>query len=175
MNILDIIEKKRDAKELNKEEIEFFVKGYTDGSIPDYQAAALVMAIYINGMTKEETTNLALAALCGTLIIGTGLAIAFSINASTGGTDILAKILNKSYQLGVNQFLFNVTDDIKKALEISENMGCTWSVIGMTNFNTFNGDLNVFDNFNTTTVILDGSFVDKKIDEGDFEYIINYL
>ena len=61
MNILDIIEKKRDAKELNKEEIEFFVKGYTDGSIPDYQAAALVMAIYINGMTKEETTNLALA------------------------------------------------------------------------------------------------------------------
>ena len=61
MNILDIIEKKRDAKELNKEEIEFFVKGYTDGTIPDYQAAALVMAIYINGMTKEETTNLALA------------------------------------------------------------------------------------------------------------------
>lgn len=61
MNILDIIEKKRDAKELNKEEIEFFVKGYTDDSIPDYQAAALVMAIYINGMTKEETTNLALA------------------------------------------------------------------------------------------------------------------
>ena len=61
MNILDIIEKKRDAKELNKEEIEFFVKGYTDGNIPDYQAAALVMAIYINGMTKEETTNLALA------------------------------------------------------------------------------------------------------------------
>lgn len=61
MNILDIIEKKRDAKELNKEEIEFFVKGYTDGSIPDYQAAALVMAIYINGMKKEETTNLALA------------------------------------------------------------------------------------------------------------------
>ena len=61
MNILEIIGKKRDAKELSKEEIEFFVKGYTDGSIPDYQAAALVMAIYINGMTKEETTNLALA------------------------------------------------------------------------------------------------------------------
>ena len=61
MNILEIIGKKRDAKELSREEIEFFVKGYTDGSIPDYQAAALVMAIYINGMTKEETTNLALA------------------------------------------------------------------------------------------------------------------
>lgn len=61
MDILEIIGKKRDAKELSREEIEFFVKGYTDGSIPDYQAAALVMAIYINGMTKEETTNLALA------------------------------------------------------------------------------------------------------------------
>ena len=61
MNILEIIAKKRDAKELNKEEIEYFVKGYTDGTIKDYQAAALVMAIYINGMTKEETTNLSLA------------------------------------------------------------------------------------------------------------------
>ena len=50
MDILEIIGKKRDAKELSREEIEFFVKGYTDGSIPDYQAAALVMAIYINGV-----------------------------------------------------------------------------------------------------------------------------
>ena len=50
MNILDIIAKKRDKKELTKEEIEFFVKAYTDGGITDYQASALVMAIYINGM-----------------------------------------------------------------------------------------------------------------------------
>lgn len=54
MNILDIIAKKRDKKELNKEEIEFFVNGYVDGTIADYQAAALIMAIYINGMTDEE-------------------------------------------------------------------------------------------------------------------------
>lgn len=58
MNILDIIAKKRDKKELSKEEIEFFVKGYTDGSISDYQAAALVMAIYLNGMTDRETADL---------------------------------------------------------------------------------------------------------------------
>lgn len=61
MNILEIIEKKRDKKELTKEEIEFFVNGYTNGEIADYQVAALVMAIFLNGMTKQETTNLTLA------------------------------------------------------------------------------------------------------------------
>lgn len=61
MNILDIIAKKRDKKELSKEEIDFFITEYTKGTITDYQAAALVMAIYINGMTNEETTNLTLA------------------------------------------------------------------------------------------------------------------
>jgi len=61
MNIINIIEKKRDKKELTKEEIEYFVKEYTKGNITDYQAAALIMAIYINGMTIEETTNLTLA------------------------------------------------------------------------------------------------------------------
>ena len=54
MNILEIIAKKRDKKELSKEEIEFFVKGYTNGTVTDYQAAALIMAIYINGMNDEE-------------------------------------------------------------------------------------------------------------------------
>ena len=61
MTILDIIEKKRDKKELTKEEIEFFVDGYTKGEITDYQAAALVMAIFIQGMIDEETTNLTIA------------------------------------------------------------------------------------------------------------------
>ena len=46
MNILDIIEKKRDKKELSKEEIEYFIKGYTNNDIADYQAAALIMAIF---------------------------------------------------------------------------------------------------------------------------------
>ena len=61
MNILDIIAKKRDKGKLTKEEIEFFVKGYTENSITDYQAAALVMAIYINGMNEREITDLTLA------------------------------------------------------------------------------------------------------------------
>lgn len=61
MNILEIIEKKRDKLELTKQEIEYFITGYTNGSIADYQASALIMAIFINGMTKQETTYLTLA------------------------------------------------------------------------------------------------------------------
>ena len=61
MNILEIIEKKRDKKELSKEEINFFIEGYTSDKIADYQAAALIMAIFLNGMTKEEITNLTIA------------------------------------------------------------------------------------------------------------------
>lgn len=61
MNIQEIIAKKRDKQELSKEEIEYFIMNYTNGNIPDYQAAALTMAIYMGGMTEEETTNLTLA------------------------------------------------------------------------------------------------------------------
>lgn len=60
VNIQEIIAKKRDKQELSKEEITYFVTNYTNGTISDYQAAALTMAIYINGMTEEETTNLTL-------------------------------------------------------------------------------------------------------------------
>lgn len=61
MNIIEIIAKKRDKKELDKNEIEYFIKEYTNGNITDYQAAALVMAIYLNGMNDDEITNLTLA------------------------------------------------------------------------------------------------------------------
>ena len=58
MRIYDIILKKRNGGILKKEEIDFFVKGYTSGEIPDYQASALMMAIFFNGMTDEETAFL---------------------------------------------------------------------------------------------------------------------
>ena len=61
MNVLEIIEKKRDKKELTKEEIQFFITEYTNGNIADYQASALIMAIFLNGMTKQETTYLTMA------------------------------------------------------------------------------------------------------------------
>ena len=60
MNIQEIIAKKRDGEALNKEEINYFITKYLDGEITDYQASALIMAIYINGMNKEETTALTL-------------------------------------------------------------------------------------------------------------------
>lgn len=58
MRIYDIIEKKRDKKVLTREEIDFFVNEYTAGNIEDYQAAALLMAIFINGMNEDETVSL---------------------------------------------------------------------------------------------------------------------
>ena len=61
MNILEIIEKKRDKKKLTKDEIEYFIEGYTNDKIVDYQASALIMAIYLNGMTKQETTDMTIA------------------------------------------------------------------------------------------------------------------
>lgn len=61
MRMYDIIQHKRDKKELSGEEIQFFVEEYTAGNIPDYQAAALAMAIFFNGMTPEETAVLTLA------------------------------------------------------------------------------------------------------------------
>ena len=61
MNILDIIENKKNGNELTKEEIDFFVNGYTNDIIPDYQAAALIMAICINGMTEDEILALTMA------------------------------------------------------------------------------------------------------------------
>ena len=61
MRMYDVIKKKRDGGVLSAEEIRAFVEGYTNGSIPDYQAAALCMAIYFRGMNDEETTELTLA------------------------------------------------------------------------------------------------------------------
>lgn len=61
MRMVDIIEKKRDGKSLSKEEIEFFIKGYTNGDIPDYQASSLAMAIFFQDMNDEERAALTMA------------------------------------------------------------------------------------------------------------------
>lgn len=61
MRAVDIIIRKREKQELNKEEIDFFIDGVTKGSIPDYQISAWAMAVLLNGMTSQETTYLTLA------------------------------------------------------------------------------------------------------------------
>lgn len=61
MKAVDIIINKRDKHPLSREEIEYFVDGYTRGDIPDYQASAWAMAVTLNGMTEQETTDLTMA------------------------------------------------------------------------------------------------------------------
>lgn len=86
MRAVDIIIKKRDHAELTRAEIEFFVRGYTDGSIPDYQAAAWAMAVLLNGMTPRETTDLTLAMMhSGETIDLTGIVPLAVDKHSTGG------------------------------------------------------------------------------------------
>ena len=58
MRFVDIIEKKRDGNALTTEEIQFFITNYTNGTIPDYQVSALLMAIYYQGMTSKECADL---------------------------------------------------------------------------------------------------------------------
>lgn len=59
--MVDIISKKRDGKALSTEEIQFFIDGYTNGEIPDYQASALAMAIFFQDMNDEERADLTMA------------------------------------------------------------------------------------------------------------------
>ena len=61
MRMIDLIEKKRDGQPLSKSEIRFFINGFTVGDIPDYQASALLMAIYFQGMNRAEIVNLTMA------------------------------------------------------------------------------------------------------------------
>lgn len=61
MRMVDIIAKKRDGHELSTAEIEFFIQGYTAGTIPDYQASALAMAIYFKDMNDRERADLTMA------------------------------------------------------------------------------------------------------------------
>ncbi len=86
MRIYDIIKKKRDGHALSKEEIDFFVKGVTDGSIPDYQISAMLMAIFFSHMDERETADLTLAmAHSGDIVDLSGIAGIKADKHSTGG------------------------------------------------------------------------------------------
>jgi pyrimidine-nucleoside phosphorylase len=86
MRAVDLIIKKRDHGELTREEIDFFVQGYTRGEIPDYQAAAWAMAVLLNGMTDRETTDLTLSmAHSGQILDLSGIVPVAVDKHSTGG------------------------------------------------------------------------------------------
>ncbi len=89
MRALDIIIKKRENEELSKEEIDFFIEGFTKGDIPDYQASAWAMAVLLNGMNPRETTDLtlAIAASGDTLDLSDVVDIAIDKHSSGGVGD----------------------------------------------------------------------------------------
>src|SRR5947209_18590983 len=86
MRLVDLIRKKRDGQELATEEIEFIVKGYTRGELPDYQLSAWLMAVLLKGMTRAETAALTQAMLhSGEILEWTGLPQKKVDKHSTGG------------------------------------------------------------------------------------------
>ena len=86
MRMYDVIAHKRDGKELTEEEITFFLRGYTNGEIPDYQASALLMAAYLRGLTFGETKALTEAVIrSGATLDWTGVAGTKADKHSTGG------------------------------------------------------------------------------------------
>ena len=86
MRAVDVIIKKRDKEELSKEEIAFFIKGLSNGDIPDYQVSAWAMAVLLNGMTDQETTDLTLAmASSGEVLDLSSIAPIVVDKHSTGG------------------------------------------------------------------------------------------
>lgn len=86
MRMVDIIEKKRNGEELTTEEIRFFIQGYTEGTIPDYQVSSLMMAIYFQDMNDRERADLTMAMVeSGDQIDLSGIAGVKVDKHSTGG------------------------------------------------------------------------------------------
>lgn len=85
MRAVDIIIKKRDGGELSKEEIDFFIQGFTEGTIPDYQASAWAMAVLLNGMTPQETTDLTMAMVQSGETLDLSAAVPLAVDKHSSG------------------------------------------------------------------------------------------
>ena len=85
MRAVEIIIKKKDGKELSRQEIEFFVQGITDGSIPDYQITAWAMAVVLNGMTPQETTDLTMAMVQSGETLDLSAAVPLAVDKHSSG------------------------------------------------------------------------------------------
>ncbi|HIH35537.1 MAG TPA: hypothetical protein HA277_04620 [Methanosphaera sp.] len=87
----------------------------------------------------------------------------------------IAKVLDKSYEMGVHKILLNRSKDLESALDISIQNSNQWEVIGKTDVANFDEDLSVFSKYNTKTIILDGFFVDENIENNSCDNISYYL
>ena len=85
MRAVDIIVKKREKKELSKEEINFFVQGFVRDQIPDYQVSAWAMAVVLNGMTPQETTDLTLAMVLSGRILDLSEVVDIAVDKHSSG------------------------------------------------------------------------------------------
>jgi pyrimidine-nucleoside phosphorylase len=82
---VDIIARKRDGQPLSKEEISWFIETYTRGDLPDYQAAAWLMAVFLKGMSREETVNLTLAMARSGDVLDLSDLIGYSVDKHSSG------------------------------------------------------------------------------------------
>ncbi|MBN8618921.1 MAG: pyrimidine-nucleoside phosphorylase [Anaerolineae bacterium] len=85
MRAVDLIARKRDGQSLTAEQINWFIATYTRGELPDYQAAALLMAIYLKGMSREETVQLTLAMAHSGDVLDLSDLIPYSVDKHSSG------------------------------------------------------------------------------------------
>lgn len=87
----------------------------------------------------------------------------------------IAEILDKSHEMGVHKILLNNSKDLLDALDISIKNGNNWKVIGKTDEEHFDEDMEAYSKYDISTVMLDGFFVDKNIEDENFDSISEYL
>lgn len=85
MRAVDVIEKKRDGLELTPEEIKWFVSSYVDGGVPDYQAAAWLMAVFFQGMTRRETVDLTLTMAHSGEVLDLSPVVGYAVDKHSSG------------------------------------------------------------------------------------------
>lgn len=143
----EIIKKKRNKSELTAEEIDYFILSYTHGKIPDYQMAALLMAIYLNGMSDQESIALTKTMLHSGIVVDTAIIPGFKVDKhSTGGVGDKTSLILGPIVAAAGLFVpmisgrglghtggtldklesipgFNTQQSIEKFIEITKNVG----------------------------------------------------